>query len=407
MDYWLSKCPPLRNLVARKVKKTLRQGQARFYQAPPRALDLCLDALRLPVSAGLRNEAQALGELITTPTSKGLVHLYFLTERAKRLGRGEQAIDIRRAIVVGGGVMGAGIAGCLASHGISVRLCDVFTDSLARAKARLQKSLDKKLRRRRIKKHEAMGIQDRLAVSTEWGSLARTDLFLEAVPEKIELKDQILQQAIKCGLPETAIVASNTSSLSIDTMAEGLIGADRVVGIHFFNPPEKMPLVEIIKGSATAERALQTACKLAVDLGKFPIVVKDSPGFLVNRCLGPYINEAARLMVEGNSPEAIDQAMLDFGMPMGPARLLDEVGFDVACKVSEVLAAAYPERMQPEPLFAAMVEAGYLGQKTGDGLYDGSGKNPGKGRAVLENLRKLRESANTTASRSETIERLI
>ncbi|MHC5065513.1 MAG: 3-hydroxyacyl-CoA dehydrogenase NAD-binding domain-containing protein [Planctomycetota bacterium] len=407
MDRWMSKFPPLRKLIAKKVGKTLSRGQARFYEAPPKALELCMDAFRLSEVEGLKREAKALGELIASPTSKGLVHLYFLTERAKRLGRGEEAIDIQRAMVVGGGAMGAGIAACMASKSIQVRLCDVAKENLSKAKARLQKALAKKLSRRRIRKHEAMAVQDRLAVSTEWGSLAQTDLFLEAVPENMQLKAKIFEQCMAKGLGESAVIATNTSSLSVDEMADNFADPSRVVGIHFFNPPEKMPLVEIIKGKSTSDRALHTACKLAVRLGKFPVVVENSPGFLVNRCLGPYINEAAALMAEGNSPEAIDQTMLDFGMPMGPARLLDEVGFDVAAKVSEVLSEAYPDRMQPDPLFAAMVEAGFLGQKSGGGLYDASGKKPGRGRAVLAGLRQLSGMESRTASRSEILERLV
>jgi 3-hydroxyacyl-CoA dehydrogenase/enoyl-CoA hydratase/3-hydroxybutyryl-CoA epimerase len=140
-------------------------------------------------------------------------------------------------------------------------------------------------------------------------------------------------------------------------------------------------------------------------LGKIPVVVKDSPGFLVNRCLSPYLNEAAQLMLEGCEPEFIDKVMLDFGLPMGPARLLDEIGFDVAAKVSEVMAAAFPERMQPCPLFGAMVQQRLLGQKTGGGLYDKSGKRPGPGRKVLRELRTQNQAEDT--SRSHVVARLI
>jgi 3-hydroxyacyl-CoA dehydrogenase/enoyl-CoA hydratase/3-hydroxybutyryl-CoA epimerase len=150
-----------------------------------------------------------------------------------------------------------------------------------------------------------------------------------------------------------------------------------------------------------------SACRLALRLGKFPIVVEDSPGFLVNRCLSPYINEAARMLLEGTSPEAIDSAMLDFGMPMGPCRLLDEVGFDVADKVSEVMQQAFPDRMQPCELFAAMVEANALGQKTGGGIYGKAGLGKGPGRSVVEKLREQRGTPARAASRSELLHRLI
>jgi 3-hydroxyacyl-CoA dehydrogenase / enoyl-CoA hydratase / 3-hydroxybutyryl-CoA epimerase len=149
------------------------------------------------------------------------------------------------------------------------------------------------------------------------------------------------------------------------------------------------------------------ACRLATRLGKFPIVVKDAPGFLVNRCLSPYVNEAARLLVEGNDPEFVDRVLLDFGMPMGPCRLLDEIGFDVAAKVSEVMQQAFAERMQPSVLFAAMVEAKALGKKAGGGLYDEKGEGRGPGRKVLDRLRRDRRAPPRQASRSEVVHRLV
>jgi 3-hydroxyacyl-CoA dehydrogenase/enoyl-CoA hydratase/3-hydroxybutyryl-CoA epimerase len=168
-----------------------------------------------------------------------------------------------------------------------------------------------------------------------------------------------------------------------------------------------MPLVEVIRGPATGDAAVATACRLAVRLGKFPVVVTDSPGFLVNRCLAPYVNEAARLLLEGSSPEAIDAAMLDFGMPMGPCRLLDEIGFDVAAKVSHVMQQAFPQRMVPCELFAAMVAAKALGQKSGGGIYGKDGRGDGPGRAVLAALRTQRGTPPRQASRSELMHRLI
>lgn len=406
-DRWFTKLPPLRALVRRKVEKQLSTGQARFFDAPKQALRLCLDAVRLRKSEGFENEARVLGELIVSPTSKGLTHLYFLTERAKKLGKSDAARDVQSVLVLGGGVMGAGIAGALANKGARVRLADLEPQNLLNAKRRLQKALDKKLERRHIKKHEATAVQDRLTVSSEWGMLGATDLLLEAVPESLDLKRKIFADAVERGLRDDAIVATNTSSLSIDAMAESLPNPERVVGIHFFNPPEKMPLVEVIRGPRTSPEAVATACRLAVRLGKFPVVVGDAPGFLVNRCLAPYINEAARLLIEGNSPEFIDQVMLDFGLPMGPARLLDEVGFDVAAKVSEVLTAAFPDRMEPSPLFEAMVEAGHLGQKTGGGLYDAEGKTAGPGLAVVQRLRRENGGGGRLATRTEVHHRLV
>ncbi|MFO1077492.1 MAG: 3-hydroxyacyl-CoA dehydrogenase NAD-binding domain-containing protein [Planctomycetota bacterium] len=406
LAFWLSRTP-LRGLVQRAATRKLAAGQARFYPAPKAALQCCINAFALPRERAFAAEAQALGALIVSKESKGLTHLFFLTERSKRLGRHEGARDTTKALVVGGGVMGAGIGGLLAEKGIPVRLCDLDLAALARTKARLQKGLDKRLSRRHLERHEAQAVQDRLAVATDWGNLAHTDLWLEAVVEDLGVKQRLMKEAIGRGLPLDAVIATNTSSLSVTAMQDAVPQRERVVGIHFFNPPEKMPLVEVIRGQHTSDAATATACRLALRLGKFPVVTADAPGFLVNRCLSPYLNEAARLCVEGTEPEAIDQAMLDFGMPMGPCRLLDEVGLDVAAKVSEVMHAGFPERMVPCELFAALVKAKALGQKTGGGIYGKDGTGPGPGRAVIAELRKKRGTPDRAASRSELVHRLI
>ena len=404
--FWLSKTP-LRSLAVNAAKKQLDKGQARFYPAPKAALELCVAAFTKPEADGFEQEARALGEMIATPVSKALTQLFFLTERSKRLGKGNGARNVDRALIVGGGVMGAGIAGQLANKGIDTRLCDLSGEALAKAKARLQQDLSRRVQRKQLKKHEATAIQDKLAVSSDWGSLAHVDLWLEAVVEDLAVKRKLMAQAVAKGLPSDAILATNTSSLPVDAMADAVPNPERVVGIHFFNPPEKMPLVEVIRGKRTSDAAVATACRLATRMGKFPVVTGDSPGFLVNRCLSPYLNEAARLLVEGNDPEFLDRVLLDFGMPMGPCRLLDEIGFDVATKVSEVMEAAFTDRMQPCSLFAAMVAAKALGKKSGGGIYDKDGKGQGPGRKVLDEVRARRGVPTRTASRSEVIQRLI
>ncbi len=406
LAFWLSQTP-LRALAVRAAKKALQSGQARFYPAPKRALQCCVNAFTLAPERAYAAEAKALGELIETPVSKGLVHLFFLTERSKRLGRQEGARDLQRALVVGGGVMGAGIAGQFAEKGLRTRLCDVDLVPLARAKARLQQELDKRQRRGQLQAHEVQSVQDHLAIGTEHGHLGGTDLWLEAVVEDLAVKQKLMAGAVARGLPANAILATNTSSLSVTAMAKSVQNPERVVGIHFFNPPEKMPLVEVIRGEATSDAAVATACRLALRLGKFPVVVQDAPGFLVNRCLAPYVNEAARMLLEGTSPEAIDRAMLDFGMPMGPCRLLDEIGFDVASKVSTVMHAAFPQRMVPCELFAAMAAAKALGQKTGGGIYGKDGTGDGPGRAVLASLRARNGTPGREASRGEIVQRLV
>ncbi|MFY9341039.1 MAG: 3-hydroxyacyl-CoA dehydrogenase NAD-binding domain-containing protein [Planctomycetota bacterium] len=404
--FWLSHTP-LRALAVRAARKALQTGAARFYPAPRLALQCCTNAFTQAPEQAFAAEARALGELIVTPVSKGLVHLFFLTERSKRLGKHEGARDCHRALVVGGGVMGAGIAGLCAEKGLRTRLCDVDLLPLARAKARLQQSLDKQRRRGQLDPAQVQAVQDRLAVATDWGQLGSTDVWLEAVVEDLAIKQKLMAQAVERGLPDAALLATNTSSLSVTAMASAVPHPERVVGIHFFNPPEKMPLCEIIRGRDTGDAAVATACRLAVRLGKFPVVVRDTAGFLVNRCLAPYVNEAARLLLEGTDQAAIDQAMLDFGMPMGPCRLLDEIGFDVAAKVSAVMHAAFPQRMVPCELFAAMAAGGALGQKSGGGLYGKDGTGDGPGAAIVRKLRQQRATPPRPAPRSEIVQRLV
>ncbi len=404
--------PPVRSLIASQARKQLDRPQARHYEAPKRALECCLDALRLPVARGFDAEARALGELIVGEQSRNLVHLFFLTERAKKLGKDSRARAVQRAVVVGGGAMGAGIAGLMASRGIAARLCDLDGGVLAAAKARLAKAVGKRVARKRLKKHEAQAQLDRLAVSTEWGNLTRTDLFLEAVTENLTLKRRLFEQAAARGLPRDAIIATNTSSLSVDAMAEDLPHPERVVGLHFFNPPEKMPLVEVVRGAHTSEEAVASGCRLATALGKFPIVVRDAPGFLVNRCLSPYLNEAARMMIEGTAPEDLDRALVNFGMPMGPARLMDEVGFDVLAHVAAEASTAEAgtdssPRAVGSPLFRAIADSGHLGQKTGGALYDKSGNQPGPARSVLDRLRREAGAAPRATPGAEILHRLL
>ncbi|MEZ5964361.1 MAG: 3-hydroxyacyl-CoA dehydrogenase NAD-binding domain-containing protein [Planctomycetota bacterium] len=384
MTKLLSSTVPGRALVRRKTERSLEETGARFYPAPRHALALCLDALARPASEGFAHEARALGQLIVSPVSKALVRVFFTSEANKRLGKTDDAREVDRALVLGAGVMGAGISSVLAQAGVRVRLCDVNGDALAAAKVRMQKALAKQVARRSKRAHDVTAAQDRLALGLrEWGRLERYDLFLEAVVEDLGVKHQVFAEAVSRGLPADAILATNTSSLSIDAMAETLPHPERLVGIHFFNPPEKMPLVEVVRGTQTSDVAVATACRLATRLGKYPIVVKDSPGFLVNRCLAPYLAQASRLLLEGLSPETIDRVMLDFGMPMGPCHLLDEIGYDVAAKVNQTLAAAFAGRMRATPLFDAMVAAEVLGKKSGGGLYGADGRGAGPGRAVL------------------------
>jgi 3-hydroxyacyl-CoA dehydrogenase/enoyl-CoA hydratase/3-hydroxybutyryl-CoA epimerase len=192
---------------------------------------------------------------------------------------------------------------------------------------------------------------------------------IEAIVERMDVKKKVLSE-VASQIPDDAIIATNTSSLSVSEMATAIHNPERVIGMHFFNPVEKMPLVEIVQGEKTSTRAIATVAALTNKLGKFPIVVHDVPGFLVNRILVPYLNEAAFLLESGYRIDAVDKAATDFGMPMGPFRLLDEVGLDVAAHVGETMRNGYGERMAAPDYVSSMVAANRLGKKSRVGFYD-------------------------------------
>jgi 3-hydroxyacyl-CoA dehydrogenase/enoyl-CoA hydratase/3-hydroxybutyryl-CoA epimerase len=222
-------------------------------------------------------------------------------------------------------------------------------------------------------------------------------LVVEAVIEDMGVKQKVFKELDAILKPE-AILCTNTSSLSVTTIAEACQYPQRVVGMHFFNPVEKMPLVEVIRGTKSSDQAVATTFQFAKRLGKTPILVKDSPGFLVNRILGPYLNEAVYLISEGVTPSAIDRAMEKFGMPMGPCELLDEVGLDVAAKVSKVLYGAFGARMQPPTAMELVVGEGRLGKKSGKGIYVWEGKQKSEDSTLLSRVKKTEPAIENNES---------
>src|SRR5690606_12000522 len=292
---WPENLPGLRGLILRKAREGVLAKTHGLFPAPLRILDVVEEGLDLPISEALTLEARAFGELAVSPESKSLTHLFLASTAAKNdpmLPEGAKASDVDRVAIVGAGFMGAGIATVTAENGMRVRLKDVSWDAVARGVASTQKSLRKRAERRRLKDFEVVRILDRVEGTAEYTGFRGTDLVIEAVFEDVELKHRVVREIEAASGPET-ILASNTSTIPIATIAEAAERKDRVIGLHFFSPVEKMPLVEIIVTPLTDPSVTATSHAYSKRIGKTPIIVNDAPGFYVNRILGPYMNEAA------------------------------------------------------------------------------------------------------------------
>ncbi|MCW1883425.1 3-hydroxyacyl-CoA dehydrogenase NAD-binding domain-containing protein [Luteolibacter flavescens] len=356
-------------VIGAKAKKSLRQKSRGLYPGPEAALDIALASCTSPVEEGFRREREAILKLAARPETRQLLRLFFLQERAKkhRVADAEPR-KIGRCAVVGAGVMGAGIAYWLSTRRHEVILRDLDDDALAKGMKSISKSYDESRKRRILTPIEAARGMDRILPSSVPVPLDRCDLVIEAAVERLDIKRKVFADLSARVRPDT-ILATNTSALPIHELADSISHPDRLVGLHFFNPVHRMPLVEVVRTSTTSDETLATAVAFVRSIGKLPVVVKDAPGFLVNRILMPYLVEASRIFERGGDPKVIDDAMLDFGMPMGPLRLLDEVGLDVAAHVARTLAEAFPNRMSVPDLLETLIAKGHLGKKSGSGFY--------------------------------------
>lgn len=384
-----------RPVVAMKAKQGVLARTHGHYPAPLKALEVCLAAFGKPLEQGLALERAAFLELSRTIACRSLMGIFFLQERAKKLKApeaGGAGRKVRSVAVVGAGVMGAGIAQWSAARGYPVILKDIAPDLLAKGLKAAEKIFRDAAKRRVFTEAEATAGLDRITPVATDVSLAHVDLVIEAAVEKLELKQKIFRQ-LEARAGAHTVLATNTSALSIDAIASGLADPGRVVGIHFFNPVHRMQLVEIVRGPRTSPAALDTALQFVKAIGKLPVLVKDSPGFLVNRILLPYMVEAVRLFNEGCGVRQLDQLMLDFGMPMGPLRLSDEVGLDVAQHVATDLQNRLPKPVPINDTLEKMIARGWLGKKTGAGFYvfpkeKGAKEQPNDGAGFLQTTGK-------------------
>ena len=367
--WFLDWTPPGRRVVLSQARKRVLSETRGHYPAPLAALDVLEDAPpTTPLDDALAREARALGALLVGPVSKNLVHVFRLTEAAKKAGPRVDPLPVDRVAVLGAGTMGGGIAQLLADRGIFVRLKDIRAEAISLGLRHARELFDKAVRRGRKERREAEQAMGRISPTLDYSGFRTVDVVIEAVVERMDVKKQVLRE-VEERVPERTVLASNTSSLSITEMQHALARPENFCGMHFFNPVHRMPLVEVVRGAASSDEAIATIVALARRLGKTPLVVNDGPGFLVNRILAPYLNEAGWLLADGARIEDIDRALVDFGMPMGPLRLLDEVGLDVARHAAAVMYEAFGDRMRPAPPLAAMAQTDRLGRKGGLGYY--------------------------------------
>jgi 3-hydroxyacyl-CoA dehydrogenase/enoyl-CoA hydratase/3-hydroxybutyryl-CoA epimerase len=366
-----------RALVFRRARKDLEARLGGHYPGPPAALEVLRRTWRASRARALSIERKALGRLVPDPVCKNLVRLFFAREAVKKTPalQGQPAPKpVSRAAVLGAGTMGGRIAWLFTRHDIPVVMKDIAWEAVGRGYAAAFAVYRELAKRGRLDSRQMNLKMHRLSGAVDYAALGRPDFVVEAVVENLEVKKRVLAE-VEGLLSDEAVIASNTSSLSIAEMSGALRRPERFVGMHFFNPPNLMPLVEIIPGERTSAQTVRAAGRLALALDKTPIIVGDCPGFLVNRLLLPYLNESVRLFEEGYDFPAVDRRLRGFGLPMGPFRLLDEIGIDVAIEVARVLMAAYGARLEAASLFGALAgRADLLGKKSGKGFYLHSGR---------------------------------
>lgn len=359
-------------IIFQQSRKNVLKLTKGFYPAPLKALRVIQKTLHAKRSKALKLEAETFSHLAVTDISKNLVKVFYLSEKYKKLTppecEGLTPKPIHKCGVIGAGIMGGGIAQILSYKDITVRLKDINYEAIAHGLKAASRVFQQAVKKRKLKRAQAEAKMAMITGTVETSGFSNVDCIIEAVVENMDIKKKVFEELGNIIPPET-IVCSNTSALSVREMSRATKDPSRVIGFHFFNPVHRMPLVEIIKTEVTSPETIAAALGLARRLSKTPILVKDAPGFLINRILLGYINEAGRLIEEGAGISSIDKIMTDFGMPMGPLTLSDEVGLDVGTKVLHILQEGLGERFQPAGIFEKIHEKGLLGKKSGKGFY--------------------------------------
>ncbi len=387
----LETTPVGRNILFKQARQRMLAETKGNYPAPEKALEAVRIGIDQGFEAGLAAEARFFGELVVSPESKALRSIFFTSREMGKetwVPEGVEAHPVSKVAVLGGGLMGGGIAAVSAMRaGSSVRVKEVDDAGVGRALGYVSKILADRVKKRRMSEFEAEKVMLQVTGDTRWRGFGDAELVIEAVFEDLELKRSILRE-VENIVADDVVFASNTSTIPISKIAEASSRPETVLGMHYFSPVEKMPLLEIIVTRHTSDQALATAVAFGKRQGKTVIVVNDGTGFYTSRIIAPYSNEALFLLEEGASIEAIDKTMEAWGFPVGPLLLADEVGIDVGAKVSGIMIDAFGDRMKGPEVMAGLVTDNRKGRKNGRGfyLYDASGKRGEPDESVYRTL---------------------
>ena len=359
---------PLNRIVYSKAEETVAKRTRGNYPAPPKIIETIRTGMEQGIQAGFKAEAEHFAELVMTPESKALRHLFFAKNAAEKNPYADVAKPVTTIGVLGAGLMGAGIAQVSAQNGFDVILKDQTFEYAAKGKRGIYNDVSKRVGKG-LSSFERDRVLERVTPRGDYTLFRNANLTIEAVLETLELKQQVLRD-VEALAPDGHVFATNTSSIPIAQIAEASARPEAVLGMHYFSPVPKMPLLEIIKTEKTADWALATAVATGLKQGKTIIVVGDKPGFYANRIIAPYVNEALLMLAEGASVDAVDDAMRDFGFPVGPLKLLDEIGFDVGVHVTKVISPIFVERgIEVSTVMDDVLAAGFKGRKNGKGFY--------------------------------------
>jgi 3-hydroxyacyl-CoA dehydrogenase/enoyl-CoA hydratase/3-hydroxybutyryl-CoA epimerase len=410
--FLLDENPAGRRVVLKKAREETMKKTRGNYPAPLAAIDAVEAGYRGGASHGYRTESRLFGEMAMTDVCRQLIHIFFATNALKKdpgvpIAEGSSApyiLPIEKLGILGSGFMGAGIASVAIQQGTLVRMKDADHGRVAKGFAAVRDVVKERLTRRQITKVQYSDTMSLLGGTIDYSGFGNVDLVIEAVFEDLNVKHQVLRE-VEAELKPSAIFASNTSTIPIAQIATASARPGHVVGMHFFSPVHKMPLLEVIEADATNVDVVASVVAYGKKLGKTVIVVHDGPGFYVNRILTPYINEAGRLLDQGAAIDAIDDALLDFGFPVGPITLIDEVGLDVGSKAGKIMYEAFGERFAPPSSMQAVVASGRYGRKAKKGfyLYDEEGKKGEVDQSVYTLLAPgARETTTTSGTQLQT-----